>query len=178
VPTGLFFEGDLRTELARINVGAGAAAFVWAPPASGRFFEGDFVGVDIATPAFWWLFSSSALSKSNIFANPRLWLTLGESTRISTSFMGIGVARDSPVSVRITPFMADTAGIGGGAKQSAGVSKVRRVGRVGETVPGRGVLCGSLVSCASGARMFLTSSSGVFPFFWPVRHVRTSTECR
>ena len=38
----------------------------------------------------------------------------------------------------------DTAGNGGGAKQPAGVSKARRVRRVGEVAPGRGVLYGLL----------------------------------
>ena len=65
--------------------------------------------------------------------------------------------------------MADAMGNAGGAKRSLGVSKGRRVGRVGEAALGRGVLCGSLVvSCASGARMFFTSSSGVFSFLGPV----------
>lgn len=168
MPTGLPLEGDL---------GAGAAAWVWEATASGLLLDGDLVGVDIAAPALSWLFSSSALSKSNIFANPRLWPTPGESTRISTSFAGAGVTRDSPVAVRITPFMADTTGNAGGAKRSAGVSRGRRVERVGEIVLGWGVLCGPLVSCASGARMFFTSSNGVFSLFCPVRHVRTPPKC-
>jgi hypothetical protein len=157
MPSGLLFEGDL-------------SAWVFAATASGLLFEGDLVGVGIAAPTSPWRFSSSsAFSKSNIFANPRLWPSLDESTRRSTSFEGVGVAMGSPVAVRITPFMADATGNAGGAKGSAGVSKGRRVGRVGETILERGVLCGSLVvNCASGARMFFTSSSGVFSFFRPV----------
>jgi hypothetical protein len=167
VPTGLIFEGDLAAELTRVDVDAGAGACVWATADSGFFFEGDLVGLAIAALAFLRLFSSSssALSKSNIFANPRLWPILGESTKMSMSFVGAGVAMGSPVVVRITPFMADTTG-NAGAKRSAGVSKGRRVERVGEIVLGRGVLCGSLVvSCASGASMFFTSSSGVLSLF-------------
>jgi hypothetical protein len=166
-PTDLRFEGDLGADLARVSVDPEAAACI----TSGLRFEGDLVA-----PTSSWLPSSSTLSKSNIFANPRLWPTLGESTRISISLAGVGVARGSPVAVRTTPFIADAGGNAGGAIRSAADSSGRRVGRVGEVIFGRGVFCMSLVSCASGARMFFTSSKGVLSFFCPVRDVRAATE--
>jgi hypothetical protein len=132
-PTGLRFEGDLNNELARVNTDVGAEPCVsvcdWGVLASGLRFEGDlFVGVD-PVPASSWLrpfSSSSTLSKSNILANPRLLLpALGVSTKASTSLaQGVGVASGSPVSVSMTPFMADARGnAGGGARRSTGVSR-------------------------------------------------------
>ena len=133
VPTGLRFEGDLNNELARVNAGVGAepcvSVSVWGILASGLRFEGDlFVGVDPVPTSSWLrLFSSSStLSKSNIFAKPRLLApVLGVSTKASTSLaQGVGVASGSPVSVSMTPFMADASGnAGGGARCSPGVSK-------------------------------------------------------
>ena len=132
-PTDLRFEGDLCTELARVNICLGPEPSISVCPlavaASGLRFEGDLLaGVDLVTLTFSWrmpLSSSSALSKSNIFAKPRLLLPiLGVSTKTSTSLVpGVGVARGSPVSVSITPFMADARGNAGGAMRSAGVSK-------------------------------------------------------
>ncbi len=120
----LYFEGDLCTELARVDIRPGAepSVFVWVlvVSASGLRFEGDLlVGVDPVIRTSAWkliLSSSSALSKSNIFAKPRLLLPiLGVSTKISTSLLlGIGVASGSPVSVSMTPFMADARGNAGG----------------------------------------------------------------
>jgi len=166
-PTDLRFDGDLGADLARVNVDPEAAACI----TSGLRFEGDLVA-----PTSSWLPSSSTLSKSNIFANPRLWPTLGESARISINLAGAGVARGSPVAVRTTPFIADAGGNAGGARRSAADSSGRRVGRVGEVIFGRGVFCMSLVSCASGARMFFTSSKGVLSFFGPVYDVRAAAE--
>lgn len=132
VPTDFRFDGDLCTESARVNICLGAepsvsfCVLVMAP--LGRRFEGDiFVGVFPVTPtSSWWglVSSSSSLSKSNIFANPRLLLPiLGVSTKISTSLgPGVGVASGSPVSVSMTPFIADARGNAGGAKRSTGVS--------------------------------------------------------
>jgi hypothetical protein len=130
-PTDLRFEGDLTTELARVNVGVGTepcvSVCVRVVLASGLRFEGDLlVGVD---PTSSWLLpfsSSSALSKSNIFAKPRLLLpVLDASTKLSASLLqGVGVASGSPVSVSMTPFMADARGnAGGSAKRSTGVPK-------------------------------------------------------
>jgi len=82
---------------------------------------------------------------------------------------------DSPVAVRMTPFMADASGNGDGGIRSGGFSNARRVWRVGEVVLGRGVFCESLVSCTSGASMFFTSSNGVLSFFGPIQHVNAST---
>lgn len=132
-PTGLRFEGDLNDELARVSTGVGAepcvSVCVWEVLASGLRFKGDlFVGVD-PVPTSSWLrpfSSSSTLSKSNIFAKPRLLLpVLGVSTKASTSLaQGVGVASGSPVSVSMTPFMADASGnAGGGTRRSPGVSK-------------------------------------------------------
>ena len=93
--------------------------------ASGRRFEGDvLVGVAPTSSFGGIVSSSSSLSKSNIFANPRLVLPiLGVSTKISTSLVpGVGVASGSPVSVSMTPFIADARGNAGGAMRSAGVS--------------------------------------------------------
>jgi hypothetical protein len=180
-PTDFRFDGDFCTESARVNIRLGAelsvSFCVLVVAASGRRFEGDIlVGVVPVVPTSSWglVSSSSSLSKSNIFANPRLLLLiLGVSTKISTSLVpGVGVASGSPVSVSMTPFIADATGNAGGAMRSAGVSNRRRVGRVGEVVLGWGVFCGSVVSCASGARIFFTSSSGVLSFFCPVRDVR------
>ena len=130
-PTDLRFEGDLCTELARVNFCLGAepsvSFCVLVMAASGRRFEGDIlVGVVPVSPTSSWggLVSSSSLSKSNIFANPRLLLpTLGVSTKISTSLVqGVGVASGSPVSVSMIPFIADARGNAGGAVRSTGVS--------------------------------------------------------
>jgi hypothetical protein len=130
-PTDLRFEGDLCTESARVNICLGAEPSVpfcvLAMAASGRRFEGDIlVGVVPVTPTSSWgglVSSSSSLSKSNIFANPRLLLPiLGVSTKISTSLVpGVGVASGSPVSVSMTPFIADATGNAGGARRSTGV---------------------------------------------------------
>jgi hypothetical protein len=127
-PTDVRFEGDLITELPRVSIGVGFVSVrVWVVLASGLRFEGDLlVGVD---PTSSWLLpfsSSSALSKSNIFAKPRLLLPVPDvSTKASTSLVqGAGVASGSPVSVSMTPFMADARGnAGGGAARSTGVSK-------------------------------------------------------
>lgn len=129
-PTDLRFEGDLCTESARVDICLGAEPSVpfFVLAASGRRFEGDIlVGVVSVTPTSSWgglSSSSSSLSKSNIFANPRLLLPiLGVSTKISTSFVpGVGVASGSPVSVSMTPFIADARGNAGGAMRSSGVS--------------------------------------------------------
>lgn len=130
-PTDLRFEGDLCTESARVNIRLGpelSVSFcVLVMAVSGRRFEGDFlVGVVLIIPASSWggLVSSSSVSKSNIFANPRLLLPiLGVSIKISTSLVpGVGVATGSPVSVSMTPFIADARGNASSAMRSAGVS--------------------------------------------------------
>jgi hypothetical protein len=130
VPTDLGFEGDFFIELARLGAEPCVSVWVWVVPASGLRFEGDLlVGVDPVTPKSSWLVpfsSSSTLSKSNIFAKPKLVLPVwGVSTKASTSLVqGVGVASGSPVSVSMTPFMADARGnAGGGARRSTGVSK-------------------------------------------------------
>ena len=131
-PTDLRFEGDLCTESARVNICLGAdppVSFrVLVMAASGRRFEGDIlVGVVTVTPTSSegrLVSSSSSLSKSNIFANPRLlWPILGVSTNMSTSLVpGVGVASGSPVSVSTTPFIADARGHAGVAMRPTGVS--------------------------------------------------------
>lgn len=132
-PTDLRFEGDLCTESARLDICLGpepSVSFcVLLMAASGRRFEGDIlVGVVPVVPTSSWglVSSSSSLSKSNIFANPRLLFPiLGVSTKISISTSlvpGAGVASGSPVSVSMTPFIADATGNAGGAMRSAGVS--------------------------------------------------------
>ena len=129
-PTDLGFKGDFFAELARVNIGLGAehcvSVSVWVVLTSGLRFEGDLlVGVDPTSSWFLPFSSSSTLSKSNIFAKPRLLMSvLGVSTKASTSLVqGVGVASGSPVSVSMTPFMADARGnAGGGAKRSTGVS--------------------------------------------------------
>lgn len=130
--TDLGFEGDLCTELARVNVRLGAEPSVsfcfLVMTVSGRRFEGDILVEDapVNPTSSWGVLdsSSSTLSKSNIFANPSLLsLILGVSTKISTSLVpGVGVASGSPVSVSMTPFIADARGNAGGAMRSAGVS--------------------------------------------------------
>jgi hypothetical protein len=131
-PTDLRFEGDLCTESARVNIRLGpepSVSFrVLLMAVSGRRFEGEFlVGVVLVIPTSslgGLVSSSSSVSKSNIFANPRLLFPiLGVSTKISTSLVpGVGVASGSPVSVSMTPFIADARGNAGGAMRSAGVS--------------------------------------------------------
>jgi hypothetical protein len=125
----LGFKGDFFTELARVNIGLAAepcvSVSVWVVPASGLRFGGDLL-VGVNPTSSWFLpFSSSTLSKSNIFAKPRLLLSvLDVSTKASTSLVqGVGVASGSPVSVSMTPFMADARGnAGDGARRSTGVS--------------------------------------------------------
>lgn len=131
-PTDFGFEGDFFTELARVNIRLGGELSVsfciLVMAVSGRRFEGDILVEDVpVNPTSSWGMldsSSSTLSKSNIFANPSLLsLILGVSTKISTSLVpGVGVASGSPVSVSMTPFIADARGNAGGAKRSAGVS--------------------------------------------------------
>ena len=128
-PTDFRFEGDLCTGSPRVNirlVPEPSVSFrVLLMAVSGRRFEGDFlVGVAPTSSLGVLVSSSSSVSKSNIFANPRLSLPiLGVSTKISASLVpGVGVASGSPVSVSMTPFIADARGNASGARRSAGVS--------------------------------------------------------